>query len=93
MVCPGTREPSTRRRSAFDDHRTEWEAVAQRGDQEFANHSAHHRRATGDEDMEREIGEASKANSKGNRTKRSDHSRIPLRRRQSHSLPSSPNHY
>lgn len=61
MVCPGAREPNSRRRSDFEDHRAEWEAVARRGDQEFANHSAHHRGATGDEDMEREIGEASKA--------------------------------
>ncbi len=61
MVCPGPREANSRRRSAFEDHRAEWEAVAQRGDQEFANHSAHHRGATGDEDMEREIGEASQA--------------------------------
>lgn len=61
MVCPGAREPNSRRRSDFEEHRAEWVAVAQRGDQEFANHSAHHRGATGDEDMEREIGEASKA--------------------------------
>lgn len=61
MVCPGGREPNSRRRSAFEDHRAAWEAVAQCGDQEFANHSARHRGATGDEDTEREIGEASKA--------------------------------
>lgn len=61
MVCPGAREPSNRRRSEFEEHRAEWEAVAQHGDQEFANHSAHHRGAIGDADVEREIGEASKA--------------------------------
>lgn len=61
MICPGSRELNSRRRSDFEEHRPQWEAVAQRGDQEFANHSAHHRGAIGDEDMEREIGEASKA--------------------------------
>ena len=61
MICPGGREPNSRRRSDFEDHRAEWEAVAQLGDQEFANHSAHHRGAIGDEDMEAEIGEAAKA--------------------------------
>lgn len=61
MVCPGGREPNSRRRSAFEDQRAAWEAVAQRGDQEFANHSARHRGAIGDEDVEREIGAASKA--------------------------------
>jgi len=60
MICPGGEEPNGRRRSAFEDHRVQWEAVAQRGDQEFANHSAHHRGAVGNEDMEREIGEASR---------------------------------
>lgn len=53
MICPGG--------SDFEDHRAEWEAVAQQGDQEFANHTAHHRGAVGDEDMEVEIGEAAKA--------------------------------
>lgn len=60
MINPGEREPNSRRRSAFEDHRAEWEAVAKRGDQEFANHSAHHRGAVGDADMEAEIGEAAK---------------------------------
>lgn len=60
MVNPGGREPGSRRRSDFDEHRAEWEAVATRGDQEFANHSAHHRGAIGDEDAETEIGGAAK---------------------------------
>ena len=58
MVNPGKYPPGTRRRSAFDDHRAEWEAVARRGDQEFANHTSHHRGAENDQDMEREIAEA-----------------------------------
>ena len=61
MVCPGKREPNSRRRSDFEEHFADWQAVARRGDQEFANHSAHHRGATGDEDMDAEIGEAAKA--------------------------------
>ena len=61
MVNPGGQEPNSRRRSSFEDHRAGWAAVARRGDQEFANHSSHHRGATGDDDMEREIGDASKA--------------------------------
>jgi hypothetical protein len=61
MVNPGGREPHSRRRSDFEEHLAEWEAVARRGDQEFANHSAHHRGGIGDEDVEAEIGEAAKA--------------------------------
>ena len=61
MINPGEREPNSRRRSAFEDYRAEWEAVAKRGDQEFANHSAHHRGAIGDADMEAEVGDAAKA--------------------------------
>lgn len=61
MVCPGSREPNSRRRSDLEEHRAAWEAVAQSGDQEFANHTAHHRGATGDDDMEREVGDAAKA--------------------------------
>jgi hypothetical protein len=41
------------------ENRAAWEAVAGRGDQEFANHTLNHRGADGDEEMEREIGEAS----------------------------------
>ena len=58
MINPGGRDANSRRRSDFEDHRAEWEACAQRGDQEFANHSAHHRGAIGDADMEAEIGDA-----------------------------------
>ena len=61
MVNPGGKEPNTRRRSDFEDHRAEWEACARQGDQEFANHSLHHRGAIGDEDTEAEIGDAAKA--------------------------------
>lgn len=61
MVNPGSKEPNTRRRSDFEDHRAEWEACARQGDQEFANHSLHHRGAIGDEDAEAEIGDAAKA--------------------------------
>ena len=60
MINPGEREPDSRRRSAFEDHRAEWEAVAKRGDQEFANHTAHHRGAIGDADMEAQVGEAAR---------------------------------
>ncbi len=61
MINPGPREPGSRRRSAFEDHRAQWEAVAKLGDQEFANHSAHHRGAIGDAEMEAEIGGAAEA--------------------------------
>ncbi len=61
MVNPGGHPPNSRRRSAFESHRAEWEAVARRGKHEFANHTLHHRGAQNDEEMERQIGEASKA--------------------------------
>jgi peptidoglycan/xylan/chitin deacetylase (PgdA/CDA1 family) len=61
MINPGADEPGSRRRSNFQAHRAGWEAVARQGDQEFANHSARHRGASGDEDMEAEIGEAAQA--------------------------------
>ena len=61
MVCPGRAEPNSRWRSDFQEHLAEWKAVARRGDQEFANHTAHHRGASGDEEMEAEIGQAAKA--------------------------------
>jgi len=63
MINPGGRDgrsPNPRWRSAFQAHRSEWEACARRGDQEFANHTLHHRGALNDEDMEREIGDAAK---------------------------------
>lgn len=58
MVNPGPAEPGSRRVSEFDRHRAAWEAVAKQGDHELANHSAHHRGASGDEDMDAEIGRA-----------------------------------
>ncbi|MCX7827238.1 MAG: polysaccharide deacetylase family protein [Verrucomicrobiae bacterium] len=61
MVNPGPSEPGSRRRSEFEARWAEWEAVAQRGDQELANHTAHHRGAVGDDDMEAEIGGAAQA--------------------------------
>jgi hypothetical protein len=61
MVNPGPDQPGSRRRSMFQIHHAEWEAVAKSGDHEFANHSAHHRGATSDDDMEAEIGEAARA--------------------------------
>jgi peptidoglycan/xylan/chitin deacetylase (PgdA/CDA1 family) len=61
MVNPGGHPPNSRRRSAFEDHRAEWKAVAKSGDHEFANHTLHHRGAQNDEEMDRQIGEAAKA--------------------------------
>jgi len=61
MINPGAQEPNNRRRSEFETHRAEWEAAARQGDHELANHSAHHRGAIADEDMEAEIGEAAQA--------------------------------
>ena len=61
MVNPGGHPPNSRRRSAFQERRSEWEAVARTGDQEFANHSLHHRGAQNDTDMECQVGDASKA--------------------------------
>jgi peptidoglycan/xylan/chitin deacetylase (PgdA/CDA1 family) len=61
MVNPGGHPPDSRRRSAFEDHRAEWEAVARRGDHEFANHTMNHRGAQDNESMEHEIGDAAKA--------------------------------
>jgi hypothetical protein len=60
MVNPGSSEPGSRRRSSFADHRAGWEALARQDRHEFANHSAHHRGANGDADMEAEIGEAAR---------------------------------
>ncbi len=61
MVNPGAFPPGSRQRSDFQDQIAEWQAVAQEGDQELANHTAHHRGADNDVDMEHEIGEASEA--------------------------------
>ncbi len=51
MINPG--------RSDFREHRPEWETCAKLGDQEFANHTLHHRGATTDDEMAREIGSVS----------------------------------
>ncbi len=61
MVNPGGHSPNNRQRSAFEERRAEWEAVAKRGRHEFANHTMHHRGAKNDEQMEREVGDAAKA--------------------------------
>lgn len=61
MVNPGPKEPGSRQNYSFETQHAEWEAVMKQGDMELANHSAHHRGARGDEDMEREIGGAAEA--------------------------------
>lgn len=61
MVNPGDHPPNSRRRSAFQNHRSEWEAVARSGDHEFANHTLHHHGAQNDTEMENQVGDASKA--------------------------------
>jgi len=52
MINPGN--------PGFLEHKAEWEAVARRGDMEFANHTMHHCGAASDEEAEREIGDAAK---------------------------------
>ncbi len=52
MINPG--------QPAYLEHKAEWERVARAGDQEFANHTMHHRGAASDEEMEREIGDAAR---------------------------------
>ena len=61
MVNPGPKEPGSRQNYSFETQHAEWEAVMKQGDMELANHSAHHRGARGDEEMEREIGSAAEA--------------------------------
>lgn len=61
MVNPGPAEPGSRRRSDFAERAAEWRALAQQGDHELANHTAHHRGAKGDAEMEAEIGDAARA--------------------------------
>jgi peptidoglycan/xylan/chitin deacetylase (PgdA/CDA1 family) len=61
MVNPGPKEPGSRQSYSFETQLAEWEAVMKQGDMELANHSAHHRGARGDEEMEREIGSAAEA--------------------------------
>jgi peptidoglycan/xylan/chitin deacetylase (PgdA/CDA1 family) len=61
MINPGPKEPGSRQNYAFETQHAEWEAVMKQGDMELANHSAHHRGAKGDDDMDREIGGAAEA--------------------------------
>ena len=51
MINPG--------RSDFQSRKKEWEALAAAGRHEFANHTMHHRGATSDIELKREIGDAS----------------------------------
>jgi peptidoglycan/xylan/chitin deacetylase (PgdA/CDA1 family) len=55
MVNPGPDEPGSRRRSDFQARLADWKALAGRRDHELANHTAHHRGAKDDEDMDAEI--------------------------------------
>jgi len=61
MVNPGSSEAgsASRRRSAFQAHLAAWEAVARRGDHEFANHTLDHQGARNDAEMDYQIGRAS----------------------------------
>jgi hypothetical protein len=61
MVNPGPKEPGSRQSYSFETQHAEWEAVMKQGDMELANHSAHHRGARGDDEMESEIGSAAAA--------------------------------
>ena len=61
MVNPGDHPADGRGRSSFQEHRSEWEAVARAGDHEFANHTLHHRGALNDAEMDQQVGDASKA--------------------------------
>jgi len=58
MVNPGGHQLNSRVRSAFEDHRVEWEAVANSGKHELANHTLNHSGALDDKSMELEIGNA-----------------------------------
>lgn len=61
MVNPGPKESGSRQNYSFQTQHAEWEAVMKQGDMELANHSAHHRGAKGDADMDAEIGTAAEA--------------------------------
>jgi peptidoglycan/xylan/chitin deacetylase (PgdA/CDA1 family) len=50
MINPG--------RSAFQNHRSEWEDCARSDEHEFANHTMMHRGASSEEEIEREVGQA-----------------------------------
>jgi hypothetical protein len=52
MINPG--------KSNYENHREAWEACAAEGDQEFTNHTHHHRGCTDDEDADRELGDCSR---------------------------------
>jgi peptidoglycan/xylan/chitin deacetylase (PgdA/CDA1 family) len=56
MVNPGPDEPGSRHRSDFQARLSDWEALAARRDHELANHTARHRGARNDEEMDAEIG-------------------------------------
>lgn len=58
MVNVGPAVRGSRQRYDFETQWQQWQEVALRGDMELANHTAHHRGAKGDEDMELEIGHA-----------------------------------
>lgn len=64
MVNPGPKEPGSRQNYDFEIQYAKWESVMKQGDMELANHSAHHRGANGDDDMDREIGGAAEATRK-----------------------------
>lgn len=55
MVNPGPDEPGSRRRSAFQARLADWKVLAGRRDHELANHTARHRGAGNDEEMDAEI--------------------------------------
>jgi hypothetical protein len=64
IVNPGTPaggSPRPRQHSAFQDHLGEWQAVAQGGRHELANHTLDHQGARNDEEMDYQIGAAAQA--------------------------------
>ena len=61
MLNPGPKEPGSRQNYSFETQQAEWETLMKQDDMELANHSAHHRGAKGDDDMDREIGGAAEA--------------------------------
>jgi len=61
LVNPGPKEPGSRQNYDFELRQAAWAAAIKQGDHELGNHSAHHRGAKGDDDMEHEIGSAAEA--------------------------------
>lgn len=61
LVNPGPKEPGSRQSYEFELQHDAWAAAIQQGHHELGNHSAHHRGAKGDDDMEHEIGSAAEA--------------------------------